>query len=632
MARDQASPPARPTAPTYSVPNKRIVSIEHPCIIKNFDNGFKSLGGEPMLKHAIQHRVGDSKIKTDDKMASVEPTVGASLRPNDPTAKKIESTGILTRNVLVKVTLPKRTGRKRKRGSDEPFIEDPLSRSSPGTMKAPDLLQRLRESGGQFSIEPVGMVPETHRFRRQPDYQLRTDDMPVFRQLEKPLSNLSYSVLKDFNIDLEPGPTRGVAYPMPMDFTQYQQPLPYEYRQAAGVNYGYDDNGNPISFSTSWKHGKTAEATVADAKEVPSGPPPGWVGRSKELSVARCAEDLGGLLEKRPLVTARVAVNTMKIHKPAAIKDAIPTVGYMFTNGAWRDVIIKYGVDPRSDPKYRFYQPFMFQLDGERIPGKGTNNDTARISLHKAKIWDSHIFDGTVMRTDGRTWQACDITDPILYDLLHKPEAVAEKCSVDMWGWYKPGVISKVRTIMKDKIRYLQKGETPPEEDYGVVRDAPEDTDGLAAIDAKKLAQAGCNEHQVELMRQYRILLVQSKYQEREAAQALHEGMGSKETASSRSAAVAPKANGVNEGRGEQELDGRETASMSDRNHGAADAMIDPRLLEGTDTEQDNSLVSGSLAVQSVNDVQAQRSGEGRAEVEPVVDGGEDAEDGLFVT
>ena len=41
----------RSTAPVHSVPQASIVSIEHPCIVSNFDNGFKSLGGEPQLRH-----------------------------------------------------------------------------------------------------------------------------------------------------------------------------------------------------------------------------------------------------------------------------------------------------------------------------------------------------------------------------------------------------------------------------------------------------------------------------------------------------------------------------------------------------------------------------------------------------
>jgi general transcription factor 3C polypeptide 5 (transcription factor C subunit 1) len=39
------------TAPFYIVPHERVVSIEHPCIVRNFDNGIKSLGGEPQMKH-----------------------------------------------------------------------------------------------------------------------------------------------------------------------------------------------------------------------------------------------------------------------------------------------------------------------------------------------------------------------------------------------------------------------------------------------------------------------------------------------------------------------------------------------------------------------------------------------------
>lgn len=38
-------------APIHNVPTGRIVAVEHPCIVRNFDNGFKSLGGEAQLKH-----------------------------------------------------------------------------------------------------------------------------------------------------------------------------------------------------------------------------------------------------------------------------------------------------------------------------------------------------------------------------------------------------------------------------------------------------------------------------------------------------------------------------------------------------------------------------------------------------
>lgn len=44
------------SAPSYSVPQERVVSIEHPCIVRNFDNGFKSLGGEHQLKDVSSTR------------------------------------------------------------------------------------------------------------------------------------------------------------------------------------------------------------------------------------------------------------------------------------------------------------------------------------------------------------------------------------------------------------------------------------------------------------------------------------------------------------------------------------------------------------------------------------------------
>ena len=57
-----ASPPAQdvlvgqvsednaPATSSLGVPQDRVVCIEHPCIIKNIDNGVKSLGGEHHLQ------------------------------------------------------------------------------------------------------------------------------------------------------------------------------------------------------------------------------------------------------------------------------------------------------------------------------------------------------------------------------------------------------------------------------------------------------------------------------------------------------------------------------------------------------------------------------------------------------
>lgn len=33
------------------LPQDRVISVEHPCIVKNIDNGLKSLGGPNHVKH-----------------------------------------------------------------------------------------------------------------------------------------------------------------------------------------------------------------------------------------------------------------------------------------------------------------------------------------------------------------------------------------------------------------------------------------------------------------------------------------------------------------------------------------------------------------------------------------------------
>ena len=118
-------------------------------------------------------------------------TVAASLRPDDPFAKKILSNHVKAGNILLKVTVPKRTGRKRKKGTTGPFLteeeiqaqarEQNQSREShaqnpkakPKPVYGPDcpyvdgatVFRSIQDNVDQYAIEPVGMVKDVHRFR-----------------------------------------------------------------------------------------------------------------------------------------------------------------------------------------------------------------------------------------------------------------------------------------------------------------------------------------------------------------------------------------------------------------------------------------------------------------------------------
>lgn len=111
---------------------------------------------------------GDDQLK---KLISV------SLRPDDPFAKRLLSTPVRTSNLLLKVTVPKRTGRKRKRGSSGPFVLDEEASTNNGNpdsatnanpyVKATTIYRSLQDNPSAYTTSVVGVLDETHRFRRK---------------------------------------------------------------------------------------------------------------------------------------------------------------------------------------------------------------------------------------------------------------------------------------------------------------------------------------------------------------------------------------------------------------------------------------------------------------------------------
>ncbi len=85
--------------------------------------------------------------------------------------------------MLLKITVPKRTGRKRKRGSQDPYVMDSSGTvekaADPAPGKGPPtelqshsrldnpkwLLRALKDNVGIYQIEAVGSIDQTHRYR-----------------------------------------------------------------------------------------------------------------------------------------------------------------------------------------------------------------------------------------------------------------------------------------------------------------------------------------------------------------------------------------------------------------------------------------------------------------------------------
>lgn len=121
-----------------------------------------------------------SKLETtvnadgDDELKKL---ISVSLRPDDPFAKRLLSTPVRTNNLLLKVTVPKRTGRKRKRGTSGPFLseEEIAPGSSQAYVDAPTIYKSLQDNASMYKVTLAGVIDETHRFRseRQPPHKVR---------------------------------------------------------------------------------------------------------------------------------------------------------------------------------------------------------------------------------------------------------------------------------------------------------------------------------------------------------------------------------------------------------------------------------------------------------------------------
>lgn len=389
-----------------------------------------------------------------------------SLRPIDPLAKKMASTGVETRNVLVKVTLPKRTGRKRKRGSDEPFTSPTQAEPESNLLTAQELLDRLRDNQHSYQIEAVGLVNATHRFRTPPDFQMRVSDLPIMQELKTQVIMPDYDRLKDFYIDRTPGLHGVTTFPAPPDFVQ-GQPFRYDYSQVEGLVWRTDGTGKEIPQNTGIVLKRLLEPLTVDAKEVPVRPPQGLQMRGNYQQVQDAAMRLQQLLDKRPMMTKRAAMNQLPGVSESTYKDAAEFVGYSFKGGPFRDLLIRFGIDPRSDPAYRHFQVLAFQMD-KVLSVPGTDLKTLWTSQGK----DSHVFDGTKAYTIGKLWQVCDLIDPLLRDILDTDD-IRPDCDIHQWGWYWSGTLAKARTIMRDKMRCLLAGQAQPDDQYRVVMTMP---------------------------------------------------------------------------------------------------------------------------------------------------------------
>ncbi|PMD37773.1 hypothetical protein L207DRAFT_464242 [Hyaloscypha variabilis F] len=566
-------------APEFKIGTREIVAVEHPMIIQNLDNGIKTFGNNQPFERII------NCIDPDE-------CIPLYLRYRDPTSAPILSQSTSTQNIVLKITVPKRTGRRRKKGSQDPFTsyggpelpvakENAVGQNSQGVQTtdgsglpnttrsisgqgfqistAPELAtaredatgqivpdvhmddvripsdwgnngppipadlgvrrpweyvapqvedaqsehdeppeppepelcshsrmdtslrRKLIDNVGKYTCEAVAEVKQTHRFRGLADFHQSTTHLPFFSKFRDLALSGNIEKMREFKFDPSRGWKPNEEIIMPPNITIYPFPFNWSFQQNPLIVQETDPvTGQPILVNTSRFRRTMVEYLPHNMETIPDGPatkPP------DEKDLHEIIENIKKLYKERPIWTRRAIINKVNYALTEAtlhlIKMALPFVGYRFRDGPFKDAIIKFGIDPRKDPQYRMYQTIYFQLAERDVkdpsaPWLGVRKSTKTPKQSKRsndKL--SHFFNGRDVAVDGKIWQMCDVTDPLLARLI-RDAPISEVFDAKNDGWFCNGTLAKIRAIMKVKIIALHTGRVVTDEDFKAALDMPD--------------------------------------------------------------------------------------------------------------------------------------------------------------
>ncbi|CAA9962982.1 Transcription factor tfiiic complex a box associated protein [Pyrenophora teres f. maculata] len=491
-------------APWLPVPSRAISVVEHPAVIKNVDKGIASLGGPVKLSKGLRSKLETTtNAEGDDELKKL---ISVSLRPDDPFAKRLLSTPVRTNNLLLKVTVPKRTGRKRKRGTSGPFLtEDEIgSRGSQPYVDAPTIYRILQDNASTYKVALAGVVDETHRFRNMPDMQYNASHNDIMVALRDHALSKRYHLLKSYNVNTAAGAdlTKSVG-PSP-EFLQMPIAFNYRFQQNANVKY---TNTGVVNVQRSLAYNAYTIIKPTD-EHVPTGPRPDLPAESDLTPYMQALiANIRTLLLHRPIVTRQLLYNRLGWDKRTKLRQAAIYCGFFFESGPWREALVRWGVDPRKDPEYRRYQTVSFQS----YVKSGTSKHRTAFDQHVIKLAKmspeeletEHTFDGVNVSQTGNLFQFCDITDPLIAKILATND-IRTTCAPTFQGWYHAGTWAKATVILKDKMNTIIGGEQPDDSIYQRILEWPElwDDKEMAAayraeVDNRQVHHEKRREHQV---------------------------------------------------------------------------------------------------------------------------------------
>ncbi|KAI0951979.1 hypothetical protein AcV7_007922 [Taiwanofungus camphoratus] len=471
-------------APERPLPSTHFYSIEYPGYVQptSVPLAVERLGGQGSIDNAFKR----SSAKT-------EALLELHLRPGNPFAHPVPGDVVPTNNVLLKVV-------KRRRKEPQGEREEESGADKAGTI-------------GEYTVEAVGVIPKTARFRSMVDYQFQPDMSDPVAKLRLAMDNMDVEGIVNYSISPEKEdyiiPEDSSAMDIDPELTGKEDasgpkmksnlrlfPPPLFGRQGIPQNYNY--KANPASVVTTVVDEETGEekkrlinrmrwkgfgpisinftdkgvsvALPSYNDSVPDKPSP-TVEAQRGFADQKLLKRLQDLFQERPIWTRAAIFNQFAPYEVREIinsKYLLPLVSYVFQDGPWRDTQIRLGYDPREDRQARFYQRLYFRNTNHSMVRPSVlskrqegRNDTAQNRTVDAASREedkrSHIFDGVAVTKETAAFQLCDIHDPMLKEMIEDEGDLRETCD-ERDGWYSTRAFERIKTVLRHKFFALLGG------------------------------------------------------------------------------------------------------------------------------------------------------------------------------
>uniref|UniRef100_A0A0W0FC86 Rna polymerase iii transcription factor n=1 Tax=Moniliophthora roreri TaxID=221103 RepID=A0A0W0FC86_MONRR len=502
------------------LPTTSFYSVEYPGYVR-----------ESSVPLAIQNLGGPSSLETAFRRGASKPesVVELKLRPDNPFAHAVPGEVVPTNSIVLKVT---RRRRKRVANGSNAGNED-VSQVV-GEYKAEPigvLSKTVRfRSMVDFQFQPDTSDPiselrsamDNMNVEKLRSYKIppEKEDYVVPSEVPMPASTSDHGVDMDIDPQLIAEDERARTANNIREQQEQEQemqvlmksnlrlfPPPLFSRQTISQAYNY--KSNPASMESAiideqtgeekkrlinrmrWKGYGPATITFTDPT-VPDRPPKNVEDARNQVN-PEIVQRIQALFKDRPIWTRMSLFNQVS---PAVAREVhnskiiLPLVCYVFQDGPWRDTLVRFSFDPRKHPEARFYQRLYFRNANHPIsrPSILTRRQERAAATGPLDLTDSeerrmsHIFDGQTLTKETAAFQLCDITDPMLKEMIESGDDLRDTCDAsERDGWYSTHAFERIKLVLRLKFFSLLDGRIATDEECEAALEANENSSAKPA-------------------------------------------------------------------------------------------------------------------------------------------------------